>query len=163
MATWDEIRGMTWEQVGAFTWGDVARLTVEQIEQFTREAWPLLSPLSPAARRELALGLLDGSFPPPLLASAETKNTESQVAALSLWTRYAPRDSAELAAWVAILLSLLQILGPRESAPAEPPPVTVVILELPESVRPHDGVDVDPPVEQPAEPEPTESAPPTTP
>lgn len=139
MATWDELRQLTWEQLKVFNWGEVARLTADQIGQFTEEIWPVLASMSPEAREDMLRGLLEGALPPALLASAETEYTESQVAALSLWTRYAPHDSATLAAWVAVLLALLQILGPREPAPTQPPDTTVVIIQLPVEVRPLEG------------------------
>lgn len=138
MATWDDVGKLSWDQLGEFTWDEVGRLTTEQVERFANELWPLVTSLDQAGRAALKAGLLDGSLPPALLASGDVEYTPAEEAVLSAWTRFAPKDSGELAAWVAILLALLTLLSGLgdDEPPPIPPPSTVIIVEIPEPIRP---------------------------
>jgi len=138
MATWDDVGKLSWDQLGEFTWDEVARLTTEQVERFANELWPLVASLDHSGRAALKAGLLDGSLPPALLAAGDVEYTPAEAAALSAWTRFAPKDSGDLAAWVAVLLALLTLLSGLgdDEPPSTPPPSSVIIVEIPEPIRP---------------------------
>lgn len=123
----------------ATTYGAVDRVTWGQVQEYSQQFWDVLAALAPDQRREFRARLLDGRFPPALLASAADEGQDdADVAALSLWTRYQPESSSELAAWVAIMVAVLTHLD-KEAAPAPaPPPATVIVIELPEENRPTD-------------------------
>lgn len=97
----------------------------------------MLAALTPDQRREFRTKLLDGRFPPTLLASAAYEGQDdTDVAALSLWTRYQPTSSSELAAWVAIMVAVLTHLDNEANPAPAPPPLTVIVIELPVENRP---------------------------
>lgn len=130
MATWADIEGLRWADLNRLTWG--------QIETWSSEVWELLRSLEPAERTALLEGLKDGSLPPALLAAGESQYDRVESAALSLFTRYAPKDAGQMAAYLAVLVSLLTVLTNHGSdpAPPTPPPAPVIVVELPPHCRP---------------------------
>lgn len=119
-------------------WADLDRLTWGQIESWSSEVWELLRSLEPAERRALLDGIKDGSLPPALLAGGESQHDRVQAAALSLFTRYAPKNAAQMAAYLAVVVSLLSVLNSRGSDPPPPTPPApeVIVVELPPHCRP---------------------------
>lgn len=138
MATWDDMERLTHEQAEVFTWGELERLTGEQIDTFASQVWPLLKTLSATDRQALKVGLLDGSLPPGLVADSETRYTPAEAAALSLYSTYKPKTPADMAAYLAVVVALISIIQThfKDDAPRQPPPATVIIVELPEPPRP---------------------------
>ena len=128
----------TWADIEGLRWADLERLTWEQVETWSSEVWELLRSLDPAERTALLDGIKDGSLPPALVAAGESQYDRVQAAALSLFTRYAPKDASQMAAYLAVLVSLLTVLTNQGSdpQPATPPPPQVIIVELPPESRP---------------------------
>ncbi|HVF05239.1 MAG TPA: hypothetical protein VNA20_10385 [Frankiaceae bacterium] len=130
MATWADMEGLRW--------ADLDRLTWRQIETWSSDVWELLRSLEPAERTALLEGIKDGSLPPALLAAGGSQYDRVESAALSLFTRYAPKDASQMAAYLAVLVSLLTVLTNQGSDPAPPmpPPAQVIVVELPPQCRP---------------------------
>lgn len=144
MATWDDVEKLTWDQMEHFTWDEVERLTKDQVDRFINEIWPVIASLSPADRAAFQSGLLDGSLPPALLADGVTDYSPAQGAALKLWPKQEPLTRDQLLGWIAILLSIVQILQTEfkdEPAPVQAPPSIVqeVHIHMPEytEIPPH--------------------------
>lgn len=139
MATWDDLEGLTWDQLEAFSYDEIERLTIEDIERYLADAWPVLTTLSPKERAELKSGILEGSLPPPLLASADNDDlTKVQAAALKLWTDFQSREKQNVPSWIAVVLAALSLLNDvtDDKAPPPPPPPVVIIKEIPEPFKP---------------------------
>jgi hypothetical protein len=131
VATWADLEGLRWADLNRLTWG--------QIETWSSEVWELLRSLEPAERTALLDGIKDGSLPPALLVAAgESQYDRIEAAALSLFTRYAPNDASQMAAYLAVLVSLLTVLSNQGSDPPPPTPPSpqVVVVELPPQCRP---------------------------
>lgn len=136
MATWNELGDTSWGQLEGFTWDDLERLTAEQIQRFSGELWPVLSDLKQAERDELEKGLLEGTLPPPLLASEDVHYSRAQSVALRIWTTLLPADRAESIAYVGVAIALLSLLHDIGTPDEHPPATVIIIQEIPEPQRP---------------------------
>lgn len=134
MATWADVEGLKW--------GDLERLTWRQIEEWSSEVWSVLRSLDGVERKRLLDGLRDGSLPPALVADGESRYDRVEATALSLYTRFAPQDASQMAAYLVVLISLLTLLvnsTPSDPAPDTPPPPHVIVVQLPPDCRPQDS------------------------
>jgi hypothetical protein len=128
MVTWSELERRVYLDVGELTW--------HEIETYTAAVWPLLRRLTADERERLRRGLLDGT----LRNIEETRGRHSapdpvEGAALRLMGRFVPKDAAQLAAYLAVLIALLSWLRGHPDPAPQPPPVTVIIHEMPPEIR----------------------------
>lgn len=137
MATWDDLEKLTWDQLEVFTHDDIERLTIDDIERYVSDIWPVLTSLSSLERAELRSGILSGSLPPPLLASAESGLSKVQGAALKLWSDFQSEVRKDPAGWMSVLLVCIGMLSQSGDDKPQPQPAPIVIVkEVPEQVRP---------------------------
>jgi hypothetical protein len=101
-------------------------------ERTVSRVWPLLQELTAEQRDRLRAGILDGTLPPALVASADFEGYDKvDGAALSLWTRYIPETSADLAAWAAVIIAMLTYMQGAGTPPSTPPPAQVIVVQIP--------------------------------
>lgn len=133
----DLVSGATWNDLQGFTWDDLGRLRWSDLERWTGEVWQELRSLTPSERAAL-LDALTGSAPP---GTVEWGVAEQQ-SALTTASKYAPKNAAEMAAYLGVLVALLTFLTTQfqgdEEPPTAPPPPQVVVIHIPPEHHPID-------------------------
>ncbi|MGH4024179.1 MAG: hypothetical protein ACRDRV_06295 [Pseudonocardiaceae bacterium] len=115
----------------------VTALTWLEIEMYTAMAWPVLLRLTADERERLRRELLDGTW--CYIEEARGKHSAADPvddAALQLMRHFAPKDAADLAGYLGVLVGILTLVRGSPDLAPQPPPVTVIINEIPQGIRP---------------------------
>ncbi len=125
--TWGDLAksGLTWGELAGsgLTWGDLMKLDLDEVREFVGVARPAVRSLSPSELRDLGAGLRDGSLGPDAVQDAPPEAAGARSVAQMIWEKVGPKTRGDVVAYLALLVSIVQVL--QGAAPQDAPPVEV--------------------------------------